>query len=104
GFDALSVRDTESALNALDRERVDCLVCAARADRLDGLAVLDRALARQSALCAVMVTSGETRSVALEAVRRGAYDFQGEPLDVEKLLATLQLGLQHRRLAERVVE
>ena len=104
GFDALSVRDTESALNALDRERVDCLVCEARAPRLDGLAVLDRARARQAALCAVMVATGDTRSVALEAVRRGAYDFQSEPLDVEKLLATLHLGLQHQRLAERVVE
>ena len=104
GFDALSVRDTESALNALDHERVDCLVCDARAPHLDGLAVLDRARARHSALCAVMVATGDTRSVALEAVRRGAYDFQSEPLDVEKLLATLQLGLQHQRLAERVVE
>lgn len=104
GFDALGVRDTESALNALDRERVDCLVCDARAPRLDGLAVLDRARARQPAVCAVMVATGDTRSVALEAVRRGAYDFQSEPVDVEKLLATLHLGLQHQRLAERMVE
>jgi len=37
-------------------------------------------------------------------VRRGAYDFQSEPVDVEKLLATLHLGLQHQRLAERMVE
>jgi len=104
GFDALTVHDTESALNALDRERVDCLVCAARTPRLDGLAVLDRAHARQASLCAVIVATGETRSVALEAVRRGAYDFQTEPVDLEKLLATLRLGLRHQRLAERVVE
>ena len=104
GFDCVPVRDTESALNALERERADCLVCEARATRLDGLAVLDRARERQPALCAVMLASAETRAVALEAVRRGAYDFQVEPLDREKLLATLQLGLTHQRLAERVVE
>ncbi len=104
GFDTVSVRDTEAALNALERERMDCLVCEARGPRLDGLAVLGRALAGHAALCAVMVATGETRSLALEAVRRGAYDFQSEPLDVEKLLATLRLGLQHQRLAERVVE
>src|SRR5260221_5325650 len=104
GFDTVSVRDTEAALNALGRERMDCLVCEARGPRLDGLAVLDRALARQAALCAVMVATGETRGLALEAVRRGAYDFQSEPLDVEKLLATLRLGLQHQRLAQPVVE
>ena len=104
GFEALSVGDTQSALNALERERVDCLVCAARAPRLDGLAVLDRARARQTALCAVMVAMGETRSVALEAVRRGAYDFQTEPVDLDKLLATLRLGITHQRLAERMVD
>ncbi len=104
GFACVPVRDTESALNALERERVDCLVCEVRAPRLDGLAVLDRARARQAALCAVMLASGETRAAALEAVRRGAYDFQVEPLDRDKLLATLRLGLTHQRLAERVVE
>lgn len=104
GFECVCVRDTESALNALDDARADCLVAEARAPRLDGLAVLDRARERQPALCAVMLASAETRAVALEAVRRGAYDFQVEPVDREKLLATLRLGLQHLRLAERVVE
>ena len=104
GFDCLTVRDTESALNALGREHVDCLVCAARAPRLDGLALLDRALEREPGLCAVVVAAKDTRPVALEAVRRGAYDFQLEPLDREKLLATLRLGLGHRRLAQRAAE
>jgi DNA-binding NtrC family response regulator len=104
GFDCLPVRDTESALNALDAGPVDCVVCAARAPRLDGLAVLDRARARERALCAVVVATPETRALALEAVRRGAYDYQLEPLDRDKLLATLRLGIGHQRLAQRVVE
>jgi DNA-binding NtrC family response regulator len=104
GFECVCVRDTGSALNALEDARADCLVCEARGARLDGLAVLDRARERQPALCAVMLASAETRAVALEAVRRGAYDFQVEPVDREKLLATLRLGLQHLKLAERVVE
>lgn len=104
GFDGVCVRDTQSALNVLDRERVDGLVCEARAPRLDGLAVLARARERQPAVCAVMLANAETRAIALESVRRGAYDFQVEPVDREKLLATLRLGLQHLRLAERVVE
>jgi DNA-binding NtrC family response regulator len=104
GFECVCVRDTEAALNALDHERTDGLVCETRAPRLDGLAVLDRARERQPAVCAVMLADPETRAVALEAVRRGAYDFQVEPVDREKLLATLRLGLQHMRLAERVVE
>src|ERR1043166_2086958 len=38
GFDPVSVRDTEAALNALERERMDCLVCEARGPRLRGRA------------------------------------------------------------------
>jgi DNA-binding NtrC family response regulator len=104
GFDCVAARDTESALNLLEREHVDCVVCAARAPRLDSLAVLDRARERERALCAVVVATHETRSLALEAVRRGAYDYQLEPLEREKLLATLRLGLGHQRLAQRVQE
>jgi DNA-binding NtrC family response regulator len=104
GFECVTVRDTESALNALERDPVTGLVCAARGPRLDGLAILDRARAREGSLCAVVVATHETRALALEAVRRGAYDFQVEPLDRDKLLATLRLGLGHQRLARRVVE
>ncbi len=104
GFDSVAVRDTESALNALEREPVDCVVCAARAPRLDSLAVLDRARGLERTLCAVVVATPGTRALALEAVRRGAYDYQLEPLDRDKLLATLRLGLGHQRLAQRVVE
>lgn len=104
GFEARGVRDAESALNALERESVDGLVCAARAPGLDGLAVLAFARERNPEVCAVMVADAGTRALALEAVRRGAYDFQVEPLDREKLLATLRLGLRHQRLAERAAE
>jgi len=100
GFDTLTGGDTESALNVLDAERIDCVACDARAPRLDGLAVLDRALARQPGACVVLRADGGTRAVALEALRRGAYDFQLEPLDRDKLLATFHLGLAHQKLSE----
>ena len=103
-FDVEWTRDSEGAANVLEREHVDCLVSEARAPRIDGLALLSRARERNPAVCAVMITEGAELSVAVEAMRRGAYDFQSKPVNLHKLLATLRLGREHQRLAERVVE
>lgn len=102
GFDAPWTRDGESGFNAIAKERPDCLVCEMRTRRIDGLAVLARAKERNPDVCAVMVTEGVDVAMAVEAMRRGAYDFQAKPVNRDKLLATLRLGLEHQRLAARV--
>ncbi len=100
-FEVTWVRDTEGAHNAIAASSPDCLVCEVRARRIDGLQVLARAKERNPELCAVMITEGADVAVAVEAMRRGAYDFQSKPVHREKLLATLRLGLQHQQLAAR---
>ena len=102
GYDALVVHDTDAAIKAFAHPTA-ALVCEARAARIDGLAVLDQAIAR-AGLCAVMIATAGTRALAVEAVRRGAWDYQLEPLDRDRLLAALRLGLEHQRLARRVAE
>ena len=102
GFEVPWTHDAESAFNAIAKARPDCLVCEMRARRIDGLAVLARAKERNPDLCAVMVTEGADVAMAVEAMRRGAYDFQAKPVNRDKLLATLRLGLEHQRLAARV--
>ncbi|MEO5987698.1 MAG: sigma-54 dependent transcriptional regulator [Candidatus Eisenbacteria bacterium] len=101
-FDVTWMLDAESAHNAITDTSPDCLVCEIRTRHIDGLGVLARAKERNPELCAVMITEGADVAVAVEAMRRGAYDFQAKPLNRDKLLATLRLGLQHQRLAARV--
>lgn len=101
-LDVRWARDGESALKVIAEERPDCLVCEMRARDIDGLAVLGRAKQRNPDICAVMITEGAEVAMAVEAMRRGAYDFQAKPVNREKLLATLNLGLQHQQVAARV--
>lgn len=102
GYDALVVHDTEAAINAFSQPAA-ALVCEARSSGIDGLAVLDQGIVR-AGLCAVMLARADSRSLAVEALQRGAWDYQLEPLDRDRLLASLQLGLEHQRLARRVAE
>jgi DNA-binding NtrC family response regulator len=70
--------------------------------RIDGLAVLRRALARTESLCAVMVATAADVDLALAAMREGAQDYQTKPVNLEKLTATLSRGLAQRAQAERL--
>ena len=97
------VPDGEAAANALAHERIDALICALRAPRIDGLTVLALARERDPDVVVVFVHEDPELPVALEAMRRGAWDVLPRPTSQEQLLASLQRGLAHQDLAKRVV-
>jgi two-component system, NtrC family, nitrogen regulation response regulator NtrX len=68
--------------------------------RMDGLEVLDRMHAADANALVVMISGHGTIETAVEATRRGAYDFLEKPLDTDRLLLTIRNALQHRGLEE----
>jgi two-component system nitrogen regulation response regulator NtrX len=66
--------------------------------RMDGLEVLDRFRARDPNAVVVMISGHGTIETAVEATRRGAYDFLEKPLDTDRLLLTIRNALQQRGL------
>jgi DNA-binding NtrC family response regulator len=104
GFEVAAARDGESAHQALEANRVDCLVSELRVPRIDGFPLLRHGFTRNPELCAVVIADPDQVPLALEAMREGAHDFQFRPIQFEKLLAVLVRGLSHQRLAARVVE
>ncbi|MGA9529961.1 MAG: HD domain-containing phosphohydrolase [Terriglobales bacterium] len=65
---------------------------------MDGIALLERAKERYPDLPVVMVTAVHDLSVALQALRNGAYDYLLKPFERDQLLATVRRALEHRRL------
>lgn len=68
--------------------------------RMDGLEVLDRIREQDAAALVVMISGHGTIETAVEATRRGAYDFLEKPLDTDRLLLTIRNALQHRGLEQ----
>ncbi len=104
GWQVIAVHDSESAFHALDETRVDCVVAELRGPRIDGMAILQRARHRDPEVVGVLLTPGAPVERVVEAMHAGAHDVQTRPVPVEKLLAVLDRGLAHRRLAARVAE
>jgi len=65
---------------------------------LDGIGLLERTKEKYPDMPVVMVTAVHDISVALRAIRDGAYDYLLKPFEREQLLNTVSRALEHRRL------
>lgn len=65
---------------------------------LDGIGLLERTKEKFPDMPVVMVTAVHDISVALAALRNGAYDYLLKPFEREQLLATVRRALENRRL------
>ena len=65
---------------------------------LDGIGLLERTKEKYPDMPVVMVTAVHDISVALRAIRNGAYDYLLKPFEREQLLNTVRRALENRRL------
>src|SRR5579883_2896987 len=65
---------------------------------MDGMGLLERTKERSPDMPVVMVTAVHDISVALTAIRNGAYDYLLKPFEREQLLNTVRRALENRRL------
>ena len=65
---------------------------------LDGIGLLEKSKEKFPDMPVVMVTAVHDISVALAAIRNGAYDYLLKPFEREQLLATVRRALENRRL------
>jgi putative nucleotidyltransferase with HDIG domain len=87
------------ALAQLDSgEEFDLVLSDLMMAEMDGIALLERTKERFPSLPVVMVTAVHDISVALQALRNGAYDYILKPFEREQLLATVRRALETRRL------
>jgi two-component system nitrogen regulation response regulator NtrX len=97
------VRSAASGPEALElypEFRPDLTFLDVKMARMDGLEALSRIRELDPAAMVVMISGHGTIHTAIEATRRGAYDFLEKPLDTERLLLVLRNALQQRGLLE----
>jgi putative nucleotidyltransferase with HDIG domain len=66
----------------------------------NGIALLERIHAQQPNLPVVMVTAIHDISVAIDSMRRGAYDYLLKPFERDHLMGTVERALRHRKVME----
>src|SRR3954464_4226549 len=88
----------EIALGKLTEFAFDVIVTDLRLPGIDGAAVVDAALERYPRIIAIVVTGYGTVKAAVEAIKRGAWDFVSKPFQIEELLHVLDAAIEQQRL------
>ena len=98
-YDMYLAADTESAFNLLESQPVDLLLTDLRlTGGTEGLDLIRRAQALPHAPVCVLMTAYGSEKIAVEAMKRGAYDYITKPLDLEKLEVVLGRALRSRKV------
>src|SRR5881227_2473181 len=98
--DVYVAADIAGAVNVLEREQIDLLLTDLRLGSEDGMKLIDRALKMLHAPICIMMTAYGSVDVAVEAMKRGAYDFVTKPLNLDKVELLIARALQSRRLEQ----
>jgi NtrC-family two-component system response regulator AlgB len=102
GHEAVAVPNGAKALKSLEEGRFDVGFLDVKLGAENGLDVLARLLEAAPTLPVVMVTAYANISTAVEAMRRGAFDFIPKPFTPDQVRAVLARVEQGRALASRV--
>lgn len=100
GHEVRTASSGGEALEVYPEYRPDLTFLDVKMARLDGLEVLVRIRELDPQALIVMISGHGTIETAVEATRRGAYDFLEKPLDTDRILLTVRNALQQRGLAE----
>src|SRR6059058_1284652 len=89
-----------SVMNVLEREHVDLVLTDLRLGGEDGMQLIDRALKMPQPPICIMMTAYGSVDTAVEAMKRGAYDFVTKPLNLDKVELLISRALRGRKLEQ----
>src|SRR5258705_2074643 len=98
GYQVEQAESGEAALAHLADFAFDIIVTDLRLPGIDGSAVIEAAVARYPHIIAIVVTGFGTVKDAVEAIKRGAWDFVSKPFQIDELLHALDSAIEQRRL------
>jgi two-component system, NtrC family, response regulator AtoC len=102
GFRTLAASSGDEALALIGAENPDAVLLDLKMPGRDGLEVLATLGPALAELPVVVLTAFGGSSAAIEAMRRGAYDYLSKPFDLDEVVLTLRRALRHRSLAAEV--
>src|SRR5437660_6403165 len=99
-YDVYVAEDIGGAISVLERETVDLLLTDLRWAGEDGMQLIERALKMPHPPVCIMMTAYGSVDTAVEAMKRGAYDFVTKPLNLDKVEMLIARALQSRRMEQ----
>jgi two-component system nitrogen regulation response regulator NtrX len=98
GYKIEEASDGEEGLRKFKEKAFDVVLCDIKMPKLDGIEFLDKARESNPDVPIIMISGHGTIETAVEAVKKGAFDYISKPPDLNRLLITLRNAMDKTSL------
>jgi Response regulator containing CheY-like receiver, AAA-type ATPase, and DNA-binding domains len=98
GYKIEEAGDGEEGLKRFKEKNFDVVLCDIKMPKLDGIEFLDKAREANPDVPVIMISGHGTIETAVEAVKKGAYDYISKPPDLNRLLITIRNAMDKNNL------
>ncbi len=100
GYDIYEADDGSGAIDQVKERFFDLVLMDVRMIKISGLEALGAIKLYNPAIPVIIMTAYSSVETAVEALKKGAYDYLTKPLDFDKLRLTIQRAMEHLQLKE----
>jgi response regulator RpfG family c-di-GMP phosphodiesterase len=98
GYRVATAEDGVAALAALDGNRFDLVLTDMKMPRMGGITLVEQLRKHAPSTVAVIMTGFGTVETAIDAMKRGAYDYVLKPFKLEEVLQVVERAVEKRRM------
>jgi two-component system response regulator AtoC len=100
GYQVAIAQDGEEALEKMQRQSWDIILCDIKMPKMDGMTLLKTAKKKGLEGTIIMMSAYGTVDTAVEAMKIGAYDYVSKPFNADEIILTLKKAEERERLRE----
>ncbi len=99
GYELQSASNGEDAVSIMKQGTTDIVISDLMMSPVNGLEILEQALQIDKLMIVILMTGYATLESAVDAIRRGAYDYLLKPFKIPEFLLTVRRATEKRRLS-----
>lgn len=103
GHDVVLAENGMEGLVAVKTEKPEVVFCDIKMPKMEGIEVLQRIREFTTEIPVIMISGHGTIETAIEAIKKGAYDFIEKPLDLNRILITIKNATDKNRLVQETM-
>lgn len=103
-YKVTTAEDGEVGLNLLERNDYDLVLTDIRMPGADGFAILEKVLSKPNPPPCIMLTAYGSIESAVDAMRKGAFDFVTKPVRFDRLELIMKKAIESKRIIEENIE
>ncbi len=97
-YKVTEAEDGSVALNHIQKGNFDCIICDIKMPKMDGMELQEQLNIFSPETPMIMISGHADVDIAVETVRKGAFDFIQKPPDLNRLLITIRNALNRKEL------